>query len=89
MTDIDEMLARIARDRRAVSDPGRQALAAAVSLDHDWALPASGHDKLMETLGEMSAADLEAAALLAGHLQEAITCLLIRSDMAKHAEEQQ
>jgi len=74
--------------RQAVTESGRALLAAAVSIDHDWSLPASGHDKLMDVLGGMDADDLETAALLAYHLQQAIGCLLIRSDMEKRTKEE-
>jgi hypothetical protein len=76
---IEEIMAA----RRYISGPGRQQLALAVSVEHDWDLPASGHDKLMAALDSMSFEDLEAAHLLAYHLQEAIACQLIRHDMAR------
>lgn len=64
--------------RRGVSGAGRQILAAAVSIDHDWALPFSSEDKLINAVSGLSDEDLEGACLLAHYLQEAIGCTQIR-----------
>ena len=78
--DPDEAYVPYARERRVVSEAGREALARAVSLDHDWALRFSGEDKLAEVVGGMSRPDLEAADLLAYYLRDAIGCALIARD---------
>lgn len=72
--------------RRRVSPAGQQSLTAAVSIDHDWSLPASSVDKLIEAVAGMSDDDLEAASLLVQSLGEAITCNLIRRDTARRLE---
>jgi hypothetical protein len=79
----DEEIAAILAKRRGVSEAGRATLAGAVSLDWDWAMPFSSVDRLIAAMEGLSDADLEAARLLAGHLEEAITSVLIRRDTAK------
>jgi hypothetical protein len=79
----DDRIEAILAKRRGVSPPGRAALAAAVSIDHGWDLPMSSVDLLIAAVENLSDADLEAAHLLAGHLEEAINCVLIRRDTAK------
>jgi hypothetical protein len=69
--------------RAGVSAAGRQVLAAAVSIDHDWALPASSEDLLVDALTGLPTEDLEGAYLLACHLREAIACLEIRWRLAR------
>ena len=70
-------------ERRHISVNGRATLAEAVSMDRDWALTFSAVDKLIEIVSSLSDDDLEAARLLAGHLDEAATCALIRRDMER------
>lgn len=82
---IDEILA----GRRNVSEAGRQTLGSAVSIDHDWALPASSVDMLIAALGNLSDDDMDGAYLLACHLQEAIACIQIRRDMEADAAQQE
>ena len=65
---------------------GRRTLAEAVSEDRDWALRFSAEDRLIEVLGALSDPDLEAARLLAYHLDEALACVQIRRDMNHDAE---
>jgi hypothetical protein len=67
--------------RRHVSEAGRQQLARAVQIDHDWDLPASSEDKLIAALGDLTDADLEGAYLLACRMKDALTCVQIRRDM--------
>lgn len=69
--------------RRTVSEAGRQVLAAAVSIDHDWALRFSGEDMLIEAVSGLSDADLEGAYLLTHYLHEAVGCIQIRRETAK------
>lgn len=64
--------------RRHVSEAGRQVLGRAVQINHDWALSASGEDKLIAALGDLTDADLESACLLADGLREALACIQIR-----------
>lgn len=71
------------RTPRRLSNAGRALLAEAVEIQHDWDLPASSFDMLIDALANLSDDDLEAAHLLAYHLHEAVTCLLIRRDGAK------
>lgn len=66
-----------------ITDSGRETLSRAVAIDHDWALPASSGDILIEALDGMSTADLEAARMLAYHLGDVVAALLIRRDMAE------
>lgn len=70
-------------ERREISDAGRASLAAAVSTDRDWNLRASAEDTLIEALGSLSDDDLEAAAIAAHILTEAVACVLIRRDTQK------
>lgn len=69
--------------RRALTEAGRQILADAVSIDHDWRRPNSGVDKLIAALADLTDADLEVARLLAHYLDEAAACVQIQRDMAK------
>lgn len=69
--------------RAGVSAAGRQVLAAAVSIDHDWSLRFSSEDKLADALDALPTEDLEGAYLLACHLREAIACLEIRWRLAR------
>lgn len=57
---------------------GRATIARAVAVDHDWALPASSADRLIEALDDVSADDLEAAYWFGYHLRDAASALLIR-----------
>lgn len=68
--------------RRGITPAGRDRLARAVAIDWDWSLPASSVDKLIEALDMLSPEDLEAARLLAYHLDDAVACLQIR-DMTR------
>jgi hypothetical protein len=70
---------------RRITKEGRTTLAAAVSIDWDWALPASSYDQLHEALKAMSKDDLEAAHLLAYHLREAVGVLLMQRDAEERA----
>lgn len=73
----------ILRDRKGVTEAGRETLRRAVSIDHDWSLRFSSEDKLIEAVGGLSDEDLEGAYLLAHYLSEAIACVQIRRDMEK------
>lgn len=75
--------------RRGITPAGRETLAAAVSADRDWGLPHSAVDRLVETLNGLTDADLEAAQLLAGHLDDAIAYLLIRRDMQRDQQQRE
>lgn len=66
--------------RRSVSEAGREILAAAVAINHDWSLRFSSEDMLIDAVKDLSDEDLEAAAMLAYYLQEAIACNQIRRD---------
>lgn len=79
----DEKIKAILAKRRGISVSGRMTLAEAVAEDHDWALTLTAVDRLIAAMSSLSDADLEAARLLAGHLEEAIICVLIRRDTAK------
>lgn len=79
---VDEIM----KDRRAVSDDGVAILVRAVGINHDWSLRFSSEDLLIEAVSAMSDDDLEAAYLLAGYLQEAITCVQIRRDMQREQD---
>lgn len=72
-------------ERRVISVPGRATLAEAVSMDHDWGLPFSAVDLLIEALGPMSDEDLEGAYMLAHHLKEAVACVQMRRDAEKRS----
>lgn len=76
---VDEIL----RNRRGVSEAGRETLRQAVSIDHDWSLRFSSEDMLIEAMGALSDEDLEGAHLLAHYLTEAIACVQIRRDTEK------
>ncbi|HEY9370488.1 hypothetical protein [Streptomyces sp.] len=84
--EISRALEQSARARRCVSAAGRDLLAAAVSIDHDWSLRFSSEDKLIDAVAGMSDDDLEAAALLVRYLDEAIGTNLIRRDTARRTE---
>jgi hypothetical protein len=73
-------MSTITETPRRVSEAGRQILAAAVTIDHDWALRFSSEDKLTEAVKDLTSEDLEAAELLVHYLQEAIACNLIHRD---------
>ena len=66
--------------RRTVSEAGREILAAAVAIDHDWSLRFSSEDTLIDAVKDLTDEDLEAAALLVRYLQEGIACNQIRRD---------
>lgn len=84
MSEItDETVAEIMAERRGVSEAGREVLARAVSINHDWALRASSEDKLIEAVSDLPDEDLEGAYLLAHYLTEAIGCEGIRRDMER------
>jgi hypothetical protein len=72
--------------RQALTDAGRKTLADAVAIDHDWSLPASGMDKLIAALADLTDEDLEIARLAAHYLNEAAVCVQIERDMAADAE---
>ncbi len=75
--------------RRVVSSAGREQLARAVQIDHDWSLRFSSEDRLIEAVGGLSDDDLEAAYLLAQYLEAAIACVQIRRDGAARAAAEQ
>ncbi|MDG4756307.1 hypothetical protein [Micromonospora sp. WMMD710] len=83
---VQQALERMEERRRCVSPEGRAMLAAAVQIDHDWALPCSSEDLLIAAVAEMSVKDLEAANLLVQSLQSAITVALIKHDAARDTE---
>ena len=72
-----------ARIPRRLSNVGRALVTGAVEIRHDWDLPFSSVDMLIDALGSLSDDDLEAAHLLASHLREATCCLLIRRETAR------
>jgi hypothetical protein len=71
------------RTPRPLSNAGRALVAEAVQIRHDWDLPFSSVDMLIDALGPLGDDDLEAAHLLASHLREATCCLLIRRETAR------
>jgi len=68
---------------RRVSAAGRELLAAAVTIDHDWSLTFSSVDMLIEAVHDLTDEDLEAAYVLASHIREAIACVEIRRQTAQ------
>jgi hypothetical protein len=83
---ISEEVKRILAERRGVSEAGRQLLASAVQIDHDWSLPASSEDLLIAAVQDMSDEDLDGAVLLAHYLYEAVVCVQIRRDMQRDGQ---
>ena len=72
---------------RRTTTQGKELLAAAVSIDWDWALPASSFDKLAEAIQEVSDDDLEAGVLLVSHLIEAMNCALLARDRRRRQQQ--
>jgi hypothetical protein len=85
MSSVDDLLANIASTRKGVSEAGRQTLAGAVSIDHDWSLRFSSEDMLIEAVAGLADEDLEGAYLLAHYLLEAIGCVEIRRRIERNA----
>jgi hypothetical protein len=82
---MSENRVHVVAERRGVSEAGRQLLASAVQIDHDWSLTASSEDLLIAAVRDMSDEDLEGAVLLSHHLYEAVVCVQIRRDMQRQA----